>query len=304
MDNTRLVRSDIHRPSAINPSEYHYVGFEALKIESLGDALVMQAERENIRRHMAMTGGTYSHHAHGGNCQVCGNANAIYTVLFHHQPTNVYVRMGQDCAQKCDVAFSEGDFDAFKNSCKAAIERKAGKAKARALLDERGLSRAWEIYSEVTGQKHGERVSTFTKAHEIFCDLLNKLISYGDLSDKQYELLGKLVFQIDNAEAIEAQRLSEKEAASPCPSGRLVIEGTVLSLKSVESIYGYVTKMLVQHDSGYKVWGTKPSGADFDKGARVSFKATFEPSKDDAKFGFFSRPNSLKVISTGIENAV
>lgn len=269
------------------------MGFEAVKIESLGDALFAQEERKTIQAHMAMTGGTYSHHAHGGVCQVCGNANAIYTVLFHHAPTNVYVRMGQDCAQKCDIAFSVDDLDAFKNSCKAALERKAGKAKAKALLDERNLSRAWEIYSEPAPAE-------YSKGYEIFCDLVGKLVSYGNLSDKQYELLSKLIYQIDNAEAIEAQRKAEKEAASPCPTGRIVIEGEVIALKGVESIYGFTTKMLVQHNSGYKVWGTKPTAANVNKGDRVSFKASVEPSKDDPKFGFFSRPNSLKVLSTGV----
>src|SRR3954467_8647095 len=102
-----MKRTDTHRPSAIIPSEYTWVAQEVAPIFGLGDCHFILAERERIRAHMDRTGGTYAGHAHGGNCMVCGNANAIYTILFYHEPTNSYVRMGERCAMKCDMGIDD-----------------------------------------------------------------------------------------------------------------------------------------------------------------------------------------------------
>ena len=102
-------RSDVHRPSALNPEDYEFVGQEVSKFEGIESCEFILREREAIRAHMAKTGGNYSGHEHGGNCMVCGSPNAIYTVLFYHQKTNTYVRMGQDCAMKCEMG--EGMMD-------------------------------------------------------------------------------------------------------------------------------------------------------------------------------------------------
>src|ERR1700678_2644037 len=125
------VRTDIHRPSVIDPSDYAFVAFECIKIEAgdIGACFYQQAQREIIRNHMAHTGGTYSSHSHGGNCRVCGNANAIYTVLFYHEKTNTYVRMGDTCAQKTDMAFSNAEFNRFRTAINDAREAQAGKKK-------------------------------------------------------------------------------------------------------------------------------------------------------------------------------
>ncbi len=55
--------------------------------------------------------------------------------------------------------------------------------------------------------------------------------------------------------------------------------------------FGAQWKMLVKTDAGYLIWGTVPAGiASAAKGERISFTATVEPSKNDRKFGFASRP--------------
>jgi hypothetical protein len=55
--------------------------------------------------------------------------------------------------------------------------------------------------------------------------------------------------------------------------------------------------MLVQHDSGFKVWGTRPGGSGFNKGDRVRFSATVEAAPGDPKFGFFSRPKNAVLVT-------
>lgn len=124
------MRTDTHRPSAIDPTEYQFVAFEYVKLDDIGACYFLQTERARISAHMERTGGTYSGHEHGGNCMVCGNVLATYTVLFYHEKTNSYVRMGDICAQKCDMAYSDGEFDAFKRHIDNVRANKAGEAES------------------------------------------------------------------------------------------------------------------------------------------------------------------------------
>lgn len=98
--------------------------------------------------------------------------------------------------------------------------------------------------------------------------------------------------------AVEDEKVREAEAAKAedCPTGRVEIEGEVLSLKWQRGNYGDTYKMLVKDARGFKVWGTVPSSIDPEVGQEVSFTATVEPSKDDAKFGFYKRPTQAVVV--------
>lgn len=313
-----MKRQDIHRPSAINPVDYQYVGQEVIKIECPWDCAAMQAERLRIQAHMARSGGTYSHHEHGGNCMVCGSANAIYTVLFYHVPTNTYVRMGQDCAQKVEMG-DMGDFNAFRTAVEDARNAQAGKRKAQAVLADLGLTRCWDLYANqptFPGCEcpyscdcyHEWARENWKKDEQIVVDVVGKLVQYGNLSEKQTAFLGNLLVRIDNRPEREAAEKAAREAAADCPSGRIEIQGTVLSVKTEDDgPYGPTTRMLVQADAGYKVYGSRPSnqiGPDgqtldprcFERGDRVMFTATVQPSSDDPKFGFFKRPAKGRVL--------
>ena len=94
------------------------------------------------------------------------------------------------------------------------------------------------------------------------------------------------------AEEREARKTADREASSPVVEGRGVISGTILSLKVVSSQYGETLKMLVKDDRGFKLFGTVPAAIDdVEKGDRVTFTARAEASKDDDRFGFYSRPS-------------
>jgi hypothetical protein len=237
---------------------------------------------------MARTGGHYSNHDHGGNCMVCGSVNAIYTVLFHHRPSNVYVRMGSDCADKCAMG---GDFrnSAFRAGIENALNAHAGKKKAQAVLVAEGLERCWGIFTSTvsfTGYEEGT-----------INDIVGKLVQYGSVSDAQIRYLHVLLSKIDKRAERKAADEAAKATAANCPAGRLTITGTVLGIKGQETQFGYVEKLLVLHDTGFKVWGTKPSKIDIKKGDVVSFTATVQPSNDDPKFGFYSRPTGAQVVT-------
>lgn len=290
------TRTDTHRPSAIVPDDYVFVACAYLKIENLGDAFFLQEQRELIQAHMARTGGAYSRHEHGGNCHVCGSVNLIYSIVYYHEPSNSYIRVGEDCAQKLDMG-GQREINRFRAAVHDALEAKAGKAKAKAILNEARIPEAWEIYeaTDRTGFRFEENTIT---------DIVGKLVKYGSVSVAQGEFVHRLLDKIHNRAHIEAQRKLEADAAAPCPTGRVVVTGTILSIKGQDSPWGFVNKMLVRDDSGFKVWVTCPAQAEGQRGSKVTFTATIEPSRDDPKFGFGRRPAKLAIITQEAAQAV
>ncbi len=301
-----MKRTDIHRPSVIDPTAYEFVAFEQVKIEGLGDCYYIMAQRERIKNHMKQTGGNYSGHAHGGNCMICGNANAIYTALFYHTESNKYVRAGQDCADKLHL--SSGDWNEFRRSISNAIHARAGKKKAQQLLALAGIEAAWKVYeaqpepcncdwpNRDMGYHAPICASVFAKEEVTIRDIVATVVKYGNLSDNKANYIGILLSNITNRPAILAARAAEKAAAAPCPTGRVVVTGTVLKAEERDTDFGRVVKLLVKDDSGFMVWGTRPAHTGVDRGDRLTFSAAVEPSQNDPKFGFYKRPTQAEVL--------
>lgn len=155
------------------------------------------------------------------------------------------------------------------------------------------------------GTTFGERARQ-TRSLDTLADIWYRVERYGEVSENQVAYVERLLGWIEEAAERLAQREAETaakvEAGVQVPTGRMVVEGTVVSIKSVESNFGYhnttTWKMLVVTEAGWKVYGTIPSSIlmDTEKGTKVRFTATLEPSKDDALFGFFSRPAKAEVI--------
>lgn len=303
-------RTDPHRPGALVPGDYEYVAPEHLRIMGPDDVQALLEARERIKAHMAQTGGTYSRHEHGGNCGVCGNVNAIWTVLFYHRPTNTYVRMGQECAMQVDSAAWEG-MDRLQRAVKDAEARRAGKAKAQATLAELGLEAAWAVRESVGERARAAQVrwenATDAEQNDPYApqfepgisrdeytvaDMVLKLIRYGSLSEKQVAFLRTLLARIEQRPAIEAARKAEREAAQPVPKGRVEFDAEVLKVRHED--YGYnrtAIKVLLKSADGWLAWGTLPSGAyGAERGAKLRLRATLQPSDTDPKFGYFQRP--------------
>jgi hypothetical protein len=306
MSNTR---TDVHRPSAIIPSDYEEVAVWTMNIQGIGDCQFILREREIARAHMARTKGTYAHVETSGSCQICGNVQAIYLVLFYHAKTNTYIRVGMDCTMKVGMSADQGRMNLFKKNVADAREAQAGKKKAQALLSDAGLTRAWEIAQENVAARAAEQQAfeagnceprkwSLPYEERTIEDIVGKLVKYGSVSPKQTEYLRTLLGKIGNRAAVEAAKQAENEAAAPCPSGRIKITGTVVSLKTEDNRFSrssydeFVTRMLVVSDEGFKVWGSRTGN--FEKGERVSFVATVTPSDKDPKFGFFKRPSKAQ----------
>lgn len=289
---TRLTRDDIHRPSVINPTDYTFIGFLYLPSDGdpMGDALFLQTERKAIRMHMERTGGSYSKHAHGGSCHICG-AHCIYRAVFFHAPSNAYIVTGLDCADKLDC----GDVDRFRREVKSALEHVAGKRKAMAFLALHGLDNA---YAAMLGMQ----AATLPREESIFLDIVAKLVRYGSLSDAQVNYLHKLVDQIANRARIAAERQAKHDAAKPFPNSetRLTITATIVSIKQPDDYAPFPTvRMLVEHSDGWKAFGSLPGSlSNAKRGDTVEFSATFKPSDRDPKFGFFSRPTKGRIVAS------
>jgi hypothetical protein len=300
-------RTDIHRPSVINPEEYQYVAAHYIGDPGIGAMLDLNAHcREVVGKLVAEKGAKFSRHEHGGTCHVCG-ANALYLAIFHHLPTNALVEVGEECAQQIENV----DLSRLRRSVKDATERRAGKAKAQATLASLDLSAAWEI-AEQFKQDGGDNVPALKyKTRRIINDMVNKLVQYGSVSEKQINFLRKLVSDDKNADAIIAQRAAEKVAAADCPSGRIQFSGVIVSEKLHESEWGCSIKWVVKTDAGFCIYVSAPSSAQTGdwqegaqcfhaKGGRVELVATVEPSPTDPKFGFGKRPKLISQTPGGV----
>lgn len=292
------IRTDIHRPSAIEPSEYEFVAHDYHGPIATSD-YVLAAERQYFREHMARTGGKFANHEHGGSCHVCG-ATAFYVAKFHHPKTNSYIVTGEDCAEKMHMGDARA-FRVFRDRVHADHEANAGKRKAEKVLREAGLEAAWAVYMTNSTDRAG-----FKYEEKTISDIVSKLVRYGSVSERQLAFVRVLLDKILARKEIEAKRAAEAEAAAPVPvvNGRMVIVGKVLSTKVQEGRFGSQLKMLVQADSGFKVWGTVPSSLTVERGDRVQFEAAVTPSNDDPKFGFFSRPSKAVTLAAANEGVM
>ena len=85
----------------------------------------------------------------------------------------------------------------------------------------------------------------------------------------------------------------------PCPTGRVEITGRVLKCELRPTKFGMTLKMAVRDDRGFTVWVTCPSAiSEAERGDRVQFTATMQPSTDDPMFGFGKRPTKAKLLET------
>lgn len=316
---TTAVRTDIHRPSApeFDPEAYTFLGcfdlgFDAADWVGPGPAATVSAQ--------VKMGNTFRGAPHGsGQCSHCG-ARMRYAALMLHEETHTLMYVGETCLDN-RFSLTKAEFTSLR---KAALEnrtRQSRQAQLDALVAEYPVL-AWASYAHnigavgaetqvVDGEEYykpgtdladrarvGYEISTLS-------DLWYKASRYLSVSERQVAFVEKLLTRLsERVEAFEAQEARKAEAVESgvqVPTGRMEVVGTVLSVRVEEEWFGYsrrtVEKMLVQHESGWKVWGTVPASlSGVEKGSRVKFTATVKPSGDDPLFGFQSRPTKGEVL--------
>ena len=287
---TQLKRTDVHRPSAIDPQDYELVCITYPDKDEIGAGFQQRENMEIFNAHREITGGKFSQHEHGGSCHICGSW-AIYLAVYYHRPTNSYIHAGLDCADKMEM----GDLDKFrhwkkilseerkslKNAHEAALQLKAGKAKARAILSDAGFDSFLEMIED--------KKSYDTWAEDILNDMVRKLVQYGNWSQKQWAFAEKLKNKILNP--------PPPENTSPCPVGAgQTITGEVISVKPHEGFYGTVLKMIVKNSDGWKVWGSVPKSiSNVQPGSMIELIANVSKG-DNESFGFFKNPKKARIL--------
>lgn len=144
------------------------------------------------------------------------------------------------------------------------------------------------------------------KSRQTLCEMVRNLVKYGSWSDKQLAFVrtlhGRTLTGTQDIAIARDKHIAERANTAPIPTEysdkRVLVEGTVVAIKDPDQNAPYPAhKMLVQHASGWKLWGTLPSVmSPDDKGAKVQFMAKVTISDSDPSFGFYSR--ATKVVLT------
>ena len=82
------------------------------------------------------------------------------------------------------------------------------------------------------------------------------------------------------------------------PEGRFVIEGRVIATGEYPDVFGQSWKMTVEHEDGWRVWGTIPAQINPYVGDRVRFEATVTQSIEDPTLGIFKRPREATMLES------
>lgn len=301
-----MARSDVHAPSNFKASDYRYAfafafahtvdgwPIPAFNIETMIAHLPRRAR-------IPMENGD----SRGSNyCDVCG-ACFVYGEAWEHIPSGQIIHLGHTCAQKYELHADDPAYERALAGHRAKVIRRLERlrkiAAARRFLTDAGA----------------ELRRALRERHHITRDLVAKLLQWGSLTEGQVKLALKLA-----REAAERRANPEPEWAEvPQGLGRITVRGRVLHTKAQPSLYRYNSddwKMLVAatlpDGRVVKLWGTIPT-AMLDlvekalggcpeggllaalKGRQVAFKAKVERSRNDPKFGVFSRPTSPELVA-------
>lgn len=261
-------RTDIHRPSAINPGDYMLTGE------------VFDLKYDNLE---TMEVGTKPY----GHCNHCGKA-IRWAVQFRHLPTGENVVFGEICADVLSLSDSR-----TKHEMVLLKRRVANLEKKMREKEKRDDNYTFFKLNNPTVVEYLENLYDQDKNY-FLRSLKGQLERYGMLTTAQVEAFERVMKQRDEA---AARRLAEPIPTTPVVEGRMHLEGEVLSVKWQDSMYGMIEKMLVRLADANKVWGTVPNNiSNIERGQKVSFTATVTRSDKDDHFGFFSRPTKAEII--------
>jgi hypothetical protein len=276
----------IHNPTNFEPADYDVIDYLDNKPPQFygQDTEAFELELKWHRDEMARTfGADWQKKIH--HCIHCGNGNVRWITAVLHKPTNETVVFGADCTERLGFANRQAwKLAQLKSKAEAGHQRIKVWKKREAFV---------AAHPEVALAL--EAVKQPLHAGNLFViDVLAKLNTYGDLSDRQVAAIVKsLAGDQQRADRKAAEALEVKGDA---PTGRQTVTGTVLTVKAQDTDFGIVKKMLLKLANNSKVWLSVPSGAgDLHQGDVVKVTATFQVSRDDVHFSFGKRPYLVDV---------
>jgi hypothetical protein len=290
------TRSDLHSPKHLITENYEYVfGLDTRPSEDSGWQDSPPKEHEVGIDNLLSSW--------DGRCAHCGQRNVRWLAVLRHT-SGEYLGVGFTCL---DNRFSRATADFQRLKRQGELDRQLQKVKKARL--------AWVAKNPdlaFLGDKE-PALPEASKRNGFLLDLSRKLRQYGDLSEKQAEAARKSLARDVEWAAERAAKEAAKRAAAdargpaqPVPAGRQTVSGEVVGFKEVEDRFApysrwggvpTILKMVVLDDRGFKVYGTVPNSlGSFDKGARLSFDAQLEQSRDDQFFGFFKRPTKARLL--------
>ena len=209
-------------------------------------------------------------------------------ILFNTIRYKFYIRsadgkeffVGSDCVMKTGdaglistVKKAKSQLDKAKREAKKEVQRQIREAEFKARIENK--KQEWISNNAIMQPilKWAENSSGIPK------NIFENFEKWGNLSERQCEYLTKLY----------DESLNEKPKTK-VPTGKVEVEGKIISFKWVQTQFGEVRKMFVESPLGYKVYGSVPGSLEAEVGDCVRFVATVVASDSDASFGFYSRP--------------
>lgn len=307
------TRTDAHAPSSpdFDPEAYDCRGvFDTCTDPLKGGG--PQHQRIALVNQLVEKGYTFG----PGSSHQCGHCGAHirYCALMVREDIKQFIYVGETCLGG-RFELTKGEFDRLRKAAQLNREKQHLLHTFRQLC-ERYPALAYATYSENVqfGLEHEarqlglDRPGRFGEDH-IFAsglswgfntvwDIARKARRYGSVSERQAQLIERIVAEQEPKWQAYLAKLTEKAAnpAGPAPTGRQAIEGTVLSVKVKETDFGDVLKVTVKLDNGSRVYGTLPAAvSQAEKGDRIAFTASFSAS-DEPDFAWFSRPTKATFL--------
>lgn len=288
----KRVRTDAHRPSAIKPEDYEYVG--SFDGELPTPDLVALLRESRVRAHEGP-----------GRCDHCG-AHIRYVEVWRHKPSGGHIATGEICAQETMMVPDRATLDVKRLREAAAARSKAAREterrrKEREEVEEKHPDVVPILRSMEAGELRAHGQDWLAEAGDAFHfleDVARGYLSDGKLTHGQAEA----VLRVRDA-TLRRQRQREESreraerATGAVPGGKGVeVEGVVERAYYKQSEWGARHVMIVEADAGWRVWGSIPRGLYPDPGDRVRFTADLSRSGEDDLFGFFKRPRDARVV--------
>jgi len=224
------MRTDIHRPGAIVPSNYTpAIGYILPGADStLQDVFNLDEARTLVLTANAPIFGAF------GKCGVCG-ANFRYGMIWRHVNGDL-VHMGRDCSDKYELLANWAEFDA----------RREALARAHAARIE--AARRTEIRSKILADNPGLD-SAFETSHHIIEDIRARFNSRPDwITDRQITLVFKIAKETRERAAKTAEPTVNVHVGTP--GKRETFSVTLDFVTGYETPYGYTTVLKFKTPTG------------------------------------------------------